>query len=74
MSVQGECISERSNNRKGDHDLVWSILQTWSVFDGLVTSKKVFSESIQRIETHLDVIVEVLEVQSSVSFELCIDD
>ena len=30
-------------------------------FDGLVTSKKVFSESSHRIETHLDVFVEVLE-------------
>ena len=39
-----------------------------------MTRKKVFSESSHRIETHLDVIVEVLEVQSGVSFELCIDE
>ena len=39
-------------------------------FDELVSSKKVLSESSHRIETHLDVVVEVLEVQSSVSFEL----
>ena len=41
--------------------------------DGLVTSKKVFSESSHRIETHLDMVVEILEVQRSVSFELCLD-
>ena len=40
----------------------------------MVTSKKVFYEYSHRIETHIDVVVEVLEVQSSVSFELCIDE
>ena len=40
--------------------------------DGLVSSKKVFLESNHLVETHLDVVVEVLEVQSTVSFELCI--
>ena len=43
-------------------------------FDGLLRIKKVLSEYIHRIETHLDVVVEVLEVQSSVTFGLCIDD
>ena len=43
-------------------------------FDGLVIRKKVFSESIHRIYTHLDVVVEVLEVQSRVIFELCLDE
>ena len=38
-------------------------------FDKLVSRKKVFSESSQRIETHFDVVVEVLDIQSSVSFE-----
>ena len=33
----------------------------------------VLLESIHRIETYLDVVVEVLEVKSSVNFELCID-
>ena len=43
-------------------------------FDGLLRIKKVLSEYSHRIETHLDVVVEVLEVQSSVTFGLCIDD
>ena len=43
-------------------------------FDELLSSKKVLSESSHRIETHLDVVVEVLEVQSSVSFELFLDE
>ena len=41
---------------------------------GLVTSKKVFLESIHRIETHIYMVVEVIKVQSSVSFDLCIDE
>ena len=41
--------------------------------DGLVTSKKVFSESNHRIETHIDVVVEVLEVHRSVSFDYFLD-
>ena len=41
-------------------------------FDGQVSRKKVFSELSQRIDTHLDVVVEVLEVQRSVTFGLCI--
>ena len=43
-------------------------------FDGLVIRKKVFSESSHRIETHLDVVVEVLEFHISVAFELCLDE
>ena len=42
-------------------------------FDGLVTRKEVFSESSHRIESHLDVVVEVLDIQSIVSFDLCLD-
>ena len=41
-------------------------------FYGLVTRKEVLSESSHRIDTHLDLVVEVLEIQSSVSFEFCI--
>ena len=41
--------------------------------DGMVTSKKVFSESINRIETHFDMVVEVLKFYISVSFEFYID-
>ena len=43
-------------------------------FDGILISKDFLLESIQCIETHLDVVVEVLEVQSGVSFDFCIDD
>ena len=43
-------------------------------FDGLVTRKEVFSESSHRIEAHIYVVVEVLEIQSSASFELCLDE
>ena len=43
-------------------------------FDGLVISKKVFLESSNSIETYIDLVVEVLEVHSSVSFELCINE
>ena len=37
-------------------------------FDGLVIRKKVFLESCHRIETNLDVVVEVIELYSSVYF------
>ena len=43
-------------------------------YDVMLTSKKVFLKSSHRIETHLDVVIEVIEVQISVSFEFCIDD
>ena len=42
--------------------------------DGLVNSKKVFSQDIHLIQTHIDVVVEYLEVPISVVFELFIDD
>ena len=74
MSVQGKYISEHSKNRKGDHNIGWSIIQTKSVFDGIVISKKVFLESSHRIDTHLDGVVESLDVQSSVSFEFYLDE
>ena len=37
-------------------------------FDGIVIRKKVSYESSHQIDTYLGVVVEVLEVQSSVSF------
>ena len=43
-------------------------------FDGLVIRNKVFLESSHRIETHLEVVVEFLEVHISVAFEFCLDD
>ena len=41
-------------------------------FDGLVIRKEVFYESSHLIETYIDVVKEVLEIQSSVSFEFCL--
>ena len=43
-------------------------------FDGMVTRKGFFLESSHRIDTYLDVVVEVIEIQSSVSFDFCIDE
>ena len=43
-------------------------------FDGLVIRKKFFLEFSLRIKTHLDVVVEVIEVHSSVTFEFYLDD
>ena len=42
--------------------------------DGLVTRKKVFLDSSQHIEKYIDVVVEVLKVQSSVLFDLFLDE
>ena len=43
-------------------------------FDGLTIRKEILSESSHRIETHLDLVKEVLEIQSSVSFDFYIDE
>ena len=43
-------------------------------FDGMLTSYKLFSEYIHRIEAHLDAVIEFLDIYSSVSFELCIGE
>ena len=43
-------------------------------FDGIVIRKEVVSESSHRIERHLDVVKEVLDIQSSVYFEFCLDE
>ena len=43
-------------------------------FDVQVIRKKVYLESSRRIDKHLDVVIEVPEIQSSVSFEFCIDE
>ena len=44
------------------------------LIDGQVIRKEFFSESSHRIERHLDVVIEILEIQSSVSFELYLDE
>ena len=41
-------------------------------FNGMV-SRKVFLESSHRIETHIDVVIEVLEFHISVAFEFLLD-
>ena len=41
-------------------------------FDGLLTRKEVFLGSSYWIQIHLDVVVEVLDIQRSVSFEFCL--
>ena len=46
--------------------------QTRVSFDLLVSGKKVLLESSRRIETHIYVVVEVLEVHRSDSFEFCL--
>ena len=43
-------------------------------FYGMVIRMEVFSGSGHRIETHLDVIKENLEIKSIVSFEFCLDE
>ena len=42
-------------------------------FDGPVSRNEVLYECSNHIETHFDVVVEILEVHSSVAFEFCID-
>ena len=42
--------------------------------DELITRKKVLSESIHHIGTHIDVDVEVLDIQISVSFDFYLDE
>ena len=43
-------------------------------FDVLITRKEVFSDSSHWIETHIYVVVEFIEIYSSVSFEICLDE
>ena len=43
-------------------------------FDGMVTRKEVLSDFSHRIETHLDVVVEVIGIHISLPFEFCLDE
>ena len=43
-------------------------------FDGLLLRKEVLYESSHKIERHLGVVKEVLDIQISVSFYLCLDE
>ena len=42
--------------------------------DGQVIMEEFFSESSHCIERHLDVVIEILEIQSGVSFEFYLDE
>ena len=42
-------------------------------FDGLVSRNEVFSEFSHCVEVHIDVVIGVLVIQSSVSFEFLLD-
>ena len=55
---------------------IWykSLFKLRALVDGKVIRKKVYLESSHRIERHLDVVIEVLEIQSSGSFEFCLDE
>ena len=74
MSFQGKRIP-------GD-SVVGAVIGIWDnvcfkisvLLDGQVIRKELFSESSHHIERHLDVVIDVLEIQSSVSFELCLDE
>ena len=43
-------------------------------FDGLVSRNEVLSESSHCVEVHLDVVIGVLAIQSSFSFEFRLDE
>ena len=43
-------------------------------FDGMLTREEVLLEYSHRIETHIGVVVEVFEIQSSVYFQFCLDE
>ena len=44
------------------------------LLDGQEIRKELFSESSHRIERHIDVVIEILEIQSSVFFEFYLDE
>ena len=71
VSVQGNFRSTSFNNIKSYHDHGQSITQTRSLFQW--TSKQ--EEGLLGVYSpHLDVIVEDIEVQSSVVFEFFLDE
>ena len=74
MSFQGNCRSYNSNSRKGERDLTQSIFQNWSLFYLLVIRNEIFSDSGHHIDRHLDVVVAIIEVHSSVYFYLGLDE
>ena len=53
-------MSDNTMNRKVDHNLGKIFFKLRVSVDVLVTRKKIFSESSYRIETNIEVVVEVL--------------
>ena len=43
-------------------------------FDGLVIRKEFFLDYSYHMEAHIDMVVAILEVQSSVSIQFCFDE
>ena len=70
VSFHRKCRSVHSKNSNGKNDLVLNIFKLKVTFDRLVIRNKIFLESSHHIETHIDVVVEVLEVQRSAAFDL----
>ena len=62
-----------SKNRNGDHDMVF-FFNLRVTFDKMINRNKVLLDNSNFIETHIDVVIESLEVQSSVAFEFYIDE
>ena len=60
----------------GDVIAIWkkAFFKIRVLLDGKVIRKKVYLESSHRIERHLDEVIEVLEIQSSVYFEFSLDE
>ena len=61
---------------------IWRVREIWNQvffklrvsFDGLVSRKRVFLEYSNHTETHIDVVVDVIELHISVDFEFCLDE
>ena len=60
----------------GDVITIWdkAFFKLRVLVDGKVSRKKVYLESSHLIERHLDLVIEVLDIQSSVSIEFCLDE
>ena len=69
--IVGLCIPRIERVRVLWHRLFFKF---WVYSYVLVSKNKILSDSIHQIETHLDVVVEVIEVQSRVTFEFCLDE
>ena len=59
-------MSLHSKRRKGENDLLWSVIETHGVILFTNMQEIFFSNFIDRIDTLLDAVVEILEVHISV--------